>query len=221
MGVVLLVRHGQASFGADDYDVLSETGVEQSGFLGRALVAQGIAPQAVVHGAMKRQRDTATAMAEAGGWAVTPELDEGWNEFDHVAVVARGLDETGRAQLDDRRAFQRLFEEATSRWSGGEHDEEYDETWPAFLARTSEALGRAFAREGVTVVVSSGGPIAAVCASLVDPVAEPAAVPRLWNAFNTVTANASVTRILEGSTGRRLLSFNEHSHLPRQLVTYR
>ena len=49
----------------------------------------------------------------------------------------------------------------------------------------------------------------------------PDGVPRLWNAFNTVTANASVTRILEGSTGRRLLSFNEHSHLPRDLVTYR
>ena len=30
-----------------------------------------------------------------------------------------------------------------------------------------------------------------------------------------------VTRVLEGSTGRRLLSFNEHSHLPRELVTYR
>jgi broad specificity phosphatase PhoE len=221
MGVVLLVRHGQASFGADDYDVLSETGVEQSGFLGRALVAQGIAPRAVVHGAMRRQRDTALAMVEAGGWTLTPEPDEGWNEFDHVAVVAHGLDESRRAQLDDRRAFQRLFEEATSRWSGGQHDEEYDETWPAFLARTSQALDRAFAREGVTVVVSSGGPIAAVCASLVDPVAEPAAVPRLWDAFNTVTANASVTRILEGSTGRRLLSFNEHSHLPRPLVTYR
>jgi len=38
MGVVLLVRHGQASFGADDYDVLSETGIEQSRMLGRALV---------------------------------------------------------------------------------------------------------------------------------------------------------------------------------------
>ena len=59
MGLVLLVRHGQASFGADDYDVLSETGVEQSRFLGRALAAQGVAPRAVVHGAMRRQRDTA------------------------------------------------------------------------------------------------------------------------------------------------------------------
>jgi broad specificity phosphatase PhoE len=29
MGVLLLVRHGQASFGSDDYDVLSGHGFEQ------------------------------------------------------------------------------------------------------------------------------------------------------------------------------------------------
>jgi broad specificity phosphatase PhoE len=221
MGVVLLVRHGQASFGAADYDVLSETGVEQSRLLGRALVAQGVTPDVVVHGAMRRQRDTAAAMVEGGGWSVMPALDEGWNEFDHVAVVTRTTTTGAAAGSGDRRAFQELFETATARWSGGEHDEEYDESWPSFLGRVTGALDRAFARDGVTVVVSSGGPIAAVCATLVDPKATADEVPRLWNAFNTVNTNASVTRVLEGSTGRRLLSFNEHSHLPREFVTYR
>jgi broad specificity phosphatase PhoE len=219
MGLVLLVRHGQASFGAEDYDVLSETGREQSRVLGRTLAAQGVVPAAVVHGAMRRQRDTAEALLEGAGWAVEPELDEGWNEFDHVAVVARSAPEPA-ASLD-RRGFQRLFEDATARWSGGEHDQDYDESWPTFQARVSAALARAFARDGLTVAVSSGGPIAAVCAALVDPAAAPEQLPRLWNAFNTVTVNASVTRILDGSTGRRLLSFNEHSHLPRDLITYR
>lgn len=219
MGVVLVVRHGQASFGAEDYDVLSETGVEQSRILGRALAAQGVVPASVVHGAMRRQRDTALAMVEAAGWPLEPGLDRGWDEFDHVAVVAAGSP-SPVASLD-RRTFQRLFEEATERWCGGQHDEEYAEPWPAFRSRTSAALDRAVAAEGVTVAVSSGGPIAALCASLVDPGASDDQVPRLWNAFNTVLANASVTRVLEGSTGRRLLSFNEHSHLPRDLVTYR
>jgi broad specificity phosphatase PhoE len=221
MGVVLLIRHGQASFGAEDYDVLTEAGLEQSRVLGRALAGQGLSPSAVLHGAMKRQRDTAIAMVDGGGWSVTPELDEGWNEFDHVAVVARSLGDSDGVGRLDRAGFQRLFEEATARWSGGAHDEEYAESWPAFLGRATQALDRAFARDGITVVVSSGGPIAAVCAGLIDPSAGPEQVPRLWNAFNTVTANASVTRVLEGSTGRRLLSFNEHSHLPRELVTYR
>ncbi|HEX3930238.1 MAG TPA: histidine phosphatase family protein [Nocardioides sp.] len=219
MALVLLVRHGQASFGAEDYDVLSETGVEQSRRLGAALAVQGLTPGALVHGAMRRQRDTAAALAEGAGWALRPELDRGWDEFDHVAVVSRGL--AADADLTDRRTFQRVFERATARWSDGAHDADYDEPWPAFLGRVREVLGRALDREAVTVAVTSGGPIAAACAQLVDQDAATDVLPRLWSSFNTVLANASVTRVVQGSTGRRLLSFNEHSHLPRTLLTYR
>ena len=59
MGMVLLVRHGQASFGAEDYDVLSEAGVAQSKRLGAWLREAAVQPAALVHGAMRRQRDTA------------------------------------------------------------------------------------------------------------------------------------------------------------------
>jgi broad specificity phosphatase PhoE len=218
MGLVLLVRHGQASFGAADYDVLSETGVEQSRVLGGALAAAGLEVGAVVHGAMKRQRDTATAMAEAAGWDVVPSLDEGWNEFDHLAVVSRAAE--GLDGLD-RRGFQRVFEDATARWASGEHDNDYAEPWAGFVGRVGSALARACARDGVTVVASSGGPIAAACSMLVDRDASPAELGRLWASYNTVIANTSVTRVIEGSSGRRLLTFNEHSHLPRDLVTYR
>lgn len=219
MGLVLLVRHGQASFGAEDYDVLSEVGVAQSRRLGEWLAATGVAPAAVLHGAMRRQRDTATAMIDGAGWSLTPELDEGWNEFDHIGVISRSPELV--AELTDRRAFQRAFVEATARWSGGDHDDEYDETWTAFVARGRSALDRASVRDGVTVVVSSGGPIAVACAALVDPDASADELPRLWNSFNTVSANTGVTRVLNGSTGRRMLTFNEHSHLDRDLVTYR
>lgn len=222
MGLVLLVRHGQASFGADDYDVLSETGVAQSVRLGEALAAAGTEPGALVHGAMRRQRDTASAMAASAGWSVETEEDEGWNEFDHLGVVARGLEDAGEpADLSDRRTFQRAFELATARWSGGDHDDEYDEPWPAFVARVVAGLARAGDRDGITVVVSSGGPIALACAALVDPGAPAAELPRLWGSFNTVCANTGVTRVITGSTGRRLLTFNEHSHLARDQVTYR
>jgi len=221
MGVVLLIRHGQASFGADDYDVLSETGLQQSRLLGQALAAQEMVPGAVLHGRMRRQLDTAVAIADGAGWSVAPEVDEGWDEFDHLGVVAASLDRDDEVSSLDARGFQRLFEAATARWYGGDYDEEYAETWSSFVARVDGALDRACSRDGVTVVVSSGGPIALACALLVDPEAPADAVPRLWSAFNTVTLNAAVSRILVGSTGRRLLSFNEHSHLPRHLVTYR
>jgi len=220
MGMVLLVRHGQASFGAEDYDVLSETGIAQGRVLGRFLAEGGITPVAVVHGAMKRQRDTATAMAEAAGWPVVPTVEEGWNEFDHLAVVARAA-EAVSLDVGDRRAFQHSFEDATARWTSGQHDDEYDETWAEFAGRVRGALDRACAGDGVTLVATSGGPIAVACATLVDRDAGPTELGRLWASFNTVIANSSVTRVLEGSTGRRLLTFNEHAHLPRDLVTYR
>jgi broad specificity phosphatase PhoE len=219
--------------------------------LGRFLAGAGLSPAAVVHGEMKRQRDTAGAMVEAAGWSAVPTVDEGWNEFDHLAVVARaveaeemrGLDRLDRRKgvldrrkgvldrregvLDrregapDRRAFQQVFEEATARWTSGEHDAEYEESWAGFVGRVRAAFDRACDGEGVTVVSTSGGPIAAAAAMLVDHDASPAELGRLWAAFNTVIANTSVTRVIEGSTGRRLLTFNEHSHLPRDLVTYR
>jgi broad specificity phosphatase PhoE len=222
MGLVLLVRHGQASFGGADYDLLSETGVAQSKRLGAWLSEAGTEPDAVLSGAMRRQRDTARAVAESAGWSVTLDVDEGWNEFDHVGVVAHGFDASDpTADPADRRTFQRAFEAATGRWSGGGHDHEYDEPWPAFVDRVAGALQRVCERDGVTVVVSSGGPIAVACGLLVDPRATARELPRLWTAFNTVSANTGVTRVVVGSSGRRMLTFNEHSHLVRDQVTYR
>jgi broad specificity phosphatase PhoE len=218
MGVVLLVRHGQASFGADDYDVLSETGWAQGRLLGSWLAERGVVPTAVIHGGMRRQRDTALAMASAAGWDdVVPLVDPGWDEFDHVGLVAAYPDLPADLDLTDRRAFQRVFEEATVHWSAGEPGD-FTETYADFESRVVTALGRATEAAGAgatVVVVSSGGPIAVACGALVDPAA------RLWQRFNTVIVNSSVTRVVVGSTGARLLTFNEHPHLEGDHLTYR
>lgn len=232
MGVVLLVRHGQASFGADDYDVLSETGWEQSRLLGAWLAERKVVPDVILRGDMRRHRETAEGMLGGGAWDAPVEVDPGWNEFDHLGVVAAFVDATadvpatGAGMQDvDRREFQRIFELATARWTSGKHDADYPESYAAFVARVRGALDRACdaAGPGGTVVaVSSGGPIAAACAALVDPTAEdPTTVARLWGRFNTVTVNSSVTRVVVGSTGPRLLTFNEHPHLEGEHLTYR
>jgi broad specificity phosphatase PhoE len=228
MGVVLLVRHGQASFGTDDYDVLSETGWEQARLLGAWLAGRGVTPDVVVRGGMRRHRETAEGLAAGAGaagvtWPAGVEVDPGWDEFDHLGVIA-ALDEGVPAGELDRRAFQQAFERATARWSAGGHDADYPEPWPAFVARVGASLAGACAAAGpggTVVVVSSGGPIAAACAELVDPDADDAAYARLWSRFNTVTVNSSITRVVVGSTGRRLLTFNEHPHLEGDTLTYR
>ena len=62
MGTLYMIRHGQASFGSANYDLISETGVLQSRILAEYLLAVGLAPDALYSGAMERQKDTAGAM---------------------------------------------------------------------------------------------------------------------------------------------------------------
>ena len=227
MGQLLLVRHGQASFGADDYDVLSEIGWEQSRLLGRWLAERGVSPDAMVRGDMRRHRETVEGMLTGGGWSAATEVDSGWNEFDHLGVVASYPDlPTAAPGVElDRREFQRYFELATARWTSGDFDADYPEAYGAFVARVRSALtraGEAAGPGGTVVVVSSGGPIAAACATLVDPTcADATELARLWSRFNTVTVNSSVTRVVVGSTGPRMLTFNEHSHISGDHLTYR
>lgn len=223
MGVVLLVRHGQASFGADDYDVLSPVGWEQGRLLGAWLAEHGVAPTALVRGGMRRHRETLEAVVSGAGWEDAPEVlvDDAWDEFDHLGIVA-SHPEVGTA-LGDRKAFQRVFEEATARWTAGEG--EYDEPWTGFVARVRGALDRVAALAGsgrTVVVVTSGGVIGVLAAYLADPAdGDPAALARRWARLNAVTVNSSVTRLVVGSTGARVLTFNEHAHLEDEHLTYR
>ena len=149
-------------------------------------------------------------MVEAAGWPVVPALDEDWDEMDHLAVLdAQPKHFEGEP---DERQFQAWFERATARWLSGKHDGDYRESWSVFQERVLGALARV--GDDTTVVVTSGGPVAVVVSALLD---SPAAYPRLA----PVTVNAAFTRIVTGSRGRTLVSFNEHAHLPGDLLTYR
>ncbi len=221
MSVVLLVRHGQASWGAADYDVLSGTGEEQSRVLGAALAARGPRPDVVVRGAMRRHRQTADAALAGAGWDLPVTEDHGWDEFDHQQMLELHPSGVGEGEELTRAAFQRWFEQATRRWTGGEHAHEYDESFAAFGARVDDALRRTVAGLGASqtaVVFTSGGPVSWVATSLLGAGAE------VWTQLNPVTVNASVTKLVVGARGTTLVSFNDHSHLERPengLVTYR
>jgi broad specificity phosphatase PhoE len=208
VGQIVLVRHGQASYGAADYDVLSPLGERQAACTGELLA--DLRPDAVLHGAMKRQRRTAEVMADAAGWRAVPTLDDGWDEMDHLAVLdAQPKHFEGEP---DERQFQAWFERATARWLSGEHDGDYRESWPVFSERVLGALDRI--GDGTTVVATSGGPVAVVVATLLES-------PAAYRRIAPVTVNAAVTRLVTGSRGRTLVSFNEHTHLTGDLLTYR
>lgn len=217
VSVIYLVRHGQASFGTGDYDRLSPRGRDQSRALGTYLMRNGTFPTRIVSGGMKRQRQTAQGAIEAADWAATPDVDPGWDEFNASDLLNACPGDDPNAKTDSR-AFQQLLEKASARWASGEHDADYLETFPTFTRRVDAALDNVAGGLGSgqsAVVISSSGAIAWAAARLLD-----GGFPQ-WLALNRVTVNSGVTKIVSGSSGTTMVTFNDHGHLPRSWITYR
>lgn len=227
MGTLHLVRHGQASFGTDDYDRLSDLGGRQSTMLGTAWEAGGAVFTDAIAGSMKRHAQTAIAAIDASGLgalrqAQEPglpevsgyEIDDGWNEFDHLAI-AQAHDPD--AVQHDSKAFQATLNSALAAWREGGPG--FTEPYAEFRGRVMTAFTAACevaSRKGRRVLVfTSGGPIAMVVSHLVA--GDDSAFQRL----NDVVVNSAVSTVLVGSTGPRLLTFNDHGHLPASDVTFR
>ncbi|MDP1757609.1 MAG: histidine phosphatase family protein, partial [Pseudohongiella sp.] len=88
MSQLFLVRHGQASFGAANYDQLSALGYQQSAWLGEHFAELGVQFSRVVTGTLARQKQTAASILESSGQSVTIETDSGFNEFDFHTLVS-------------------------------------------------------------------------------------------------------------------------------------
>ncbi|WP_209326174.1 histidine phosphatase family protein [Brevibacterium renqingii] len=217
MGVLFLVRHGQASFGTDDYDRLSDLGKEQSRITGSHLGAQSVHPVRVVHGQMLRQRQTAAGVIEGLGLQLETDIDPGWNEFNAWELTG-ALGETDPRAKHDSKIFQTVLERGCARWASGDFDTEYGETFSEFTDRVDGALDKAFSTMSsgeATIVVSSAGAISWTAARLLGGGFDQ------WMAFNRVTINTGITKIITGRNGTSLISFNDHGHLPPADVTYR
>lgn len=206
MPVVLLVRHGQASFGAEDYDVLSDVGREQAAVVGAELSRRGLAGALLVSGTLRRQRDTATAL----GLGDALRVDGRWDEYDHLGLIERYR--PGATSDGSSRGLQVLLDAALGAWVG-----DPDGSWPAFRDGAAGALADVAAGGRDAVVVTSGGVVAAVAAPLLGLGAEGVV------ALNRVVANAAVTKVVVGRSGASLVSFNDHAHFEpdRRLLTYR
>lgn len=234
MGEIYLVRHGQASFGAEDYDQLSPLGEEQGRILGRWHAGLDLTIDGVALGGLKRHRQTAEAWAAQMARAPAPSLwtiDRGFDEYDHREMLLRAHPHVGDAaglkrwlaeSAPSRGAFQEIFRAAMARWMSGLHDGEYRESWPQFHGRCIGALEALAASAGAgkrLMVFTSGGPISAICQSLLD--LPPARVAEL----NWSLVNGGVTKLFYRPGRLSLSTLNNYSHLDRSgdaaLITYR
>jgi len=234
MSAIYLIRHGQASFAAQDYDLLSALGEAQARVLGESLVARKLRPDLIVCGRMRRHQQTATGCLQMMGLPPRWDEDAAWDEYDHNDVLG-GLDAQFRTHpgiaaalagyKDPRQGFQEIFAKAVARWTEGEYDADYKESWPAFSARVEAGLARLHARlerSQTALVFTSGGAISVAVRQLLGLPDQQAFQ------LNWTIANASITKLLSGASGLRLSTLNEHGHLEgllsdkgHKLITYR
>lgn len=236
MGSIYLIRHGQASFGADDYDVLSPTGVRQAQLLGDHLARLDIRLDRFVAGGLRRQQDTAHAVRErleAAGHALPAlTIDTAFDEFEADEVIRAHLPDLLQSEPEalhilrnageHRAEFQRLFSLMIGRWVSGEHEKDGLTSWQVFRERVELGLRRLLQTAGEKdriAVFTSGGTITALLQCLVGMPAIKA-FELNWQIVNT---SLSLLKFRKGEVS--LASFNSHAHLELlktpSLITYR
>lgn len=206
---VLLVRHGQASFGEADYDRLSDLGAAQARALGAHLRALGIAPARVLHGRLKRQKGTAEGVFD-GLAAPMPaaEIHPGLDEYEPGPILNAFRAATGAAAppRGDRKEHFRQLSAALLAWQRGEIAG--DEPWEDFSARVAASVHAACApTEGPVLVATSGGVIGEALRQALD------APPATWVKLHMQVKNAGFSLLMPGREGLSVASFNETPHL--------
>jgi broad specificity phosphatase PhoE len=223
MSSILLIRHGQASFGTHDYDRLSELGGRQSEVLGRHLQQLGHRFDAMYAGRLSRQQKTAAlARAQMPDAGLPPLLtDPAFDEYDadglFRAYLPRVLRENpelaaNAAQLLSNRAlFQQAFIAVTRCWLEGVPAEGQSiEPWEMFHLRVREGLARISAthgRDAQVAVFTSGGAIGVSVATALE------LTPARTLQVNWGVYNASITELKYRRSGPFLVGFNNITHL--------
>ncbi len=239
MSTLWVVRHGQASFLADNYDLLSALGERQAHLLGLHWVKESVALDQVYYGPAERQIRTGEIIrdvyAKAGlGWP-EPVIDPDLDEFPAEAVVRRFLPElmakhphlaaafaefqAATEILPKQRLFDRVLREVSSRWRAGEVQAPDIPSWEQFCHRVEAAVGRIRSnapKSSRVAVFTSGGPTAAT-ARVALQLSYEATLELTWS-----PRNASVSEFLFSPDRFSLSTFNSTAHLPdAPLLTYR
>ncbi|KJZ18437.1 histidine phosphatase family protein [Loktanella sp. S4079] len=203
MAELLIIRHGQASFGAANYDALSDLGKQQARIVGELLRASGWVPDRAISGTLDRQIDTLAAM----GFAVTPEQHSGFNEYDFQDLLnARTLTPSNTKDQPDRKTHFRLLRETVHAWMRDEIPDA-SESWAGFTERVEQARRFAIAGKAKrTVVVSSGGVIGQIVSRTLG-----GAVENMMT-LNLQIKNTAMTRFVYSDRGFYLHEFNSTPH---------
>jgi len=235
MSTLYLIRHGQASFGSDNYDQLSDLGRRQATVLGQYLRNNGIYLDAVYSGNLERQQDTARLALQAQPGEIEHRIDSRFNEIDNDAQLnyllphvlerddkLRTLVERG---LTDSKAYQKVIEAVFKYWVSPGCEDPKVQSWADYSGAARAAVSEVMHNEGsgrTVAIFSSGGTIATLVAQVLGLTGSD--VYKLYEPM----FNCSVSQLFYSGQKLSLSYFNDRSFLQvmgaqqgENLVTYR
>jgi broad specificity phosphatase PhoE len=239
MSLLSLVRHGQASFFAENYDQLSPLGEQQARLMGEYWVRRGVRIDEVYTGPRARQIETAALAGEAFArnglpWpepAILAELDEHQVDrliklaIEHVVGEHPHVEPLHAAYVaaesprDKHRTFQLMFEQVVMLWVEAKASADGVESWAQFRSRVKAGMERITAREGRGRNVAAFTSVGAITVALqlATGCADRAAFDMGWR-----VRNCSITDLIFTRNRLTLDGFNAYPHLDDPaLWTYR
>lgn len=236
MSELIFVRHGQASFGKESYDKLSEQGVEQVQILARHWQETGERFDCIYSGNLLRQQETANELLSlADNSPLEVIINSAFNEYnadplmriylrDHSA--RDGVEPLEDKHFKDERKFQQIIEAATLKWIRNEleprEQDEGFESWADFQNRVHSAIDEIIEKHSsnARVLVSTSGGVVATAMQRVLQFPDEQVIRTNW-----MVHNSSVTRVKYGQGKISLTQFNNLAHLEKSdlqhMITYR
>ena len=213
MGQLYLVRHGQASFGAQDYDNLSELGLLQSVRLGQYFAGRKLSFDTVITGSLRRHVQTWNGIAQGAGFSVTPVVWSELNEYDSEAVI-RAIHPHPLPKPDTPELYRhhfRLLRDGLTQWMNAVVSPKGMPSYPEFVQGVVDVLDHVRNKcTGNVLVVSSGGPISTSVGHLLGT------TPEATVELNFRIRNTSLTELNFNPKRHSLVTFNTLPHLDEE-----
>ena len=210
MGTLYLVRHGQASFGSDNYDQLSALGQRQCERLGAYFRSRGRRFDAAITGTLVRQTQSLDAIATGLGGAPEPLRLPGLNEYDSHAVIS-ALHPQPLAKPDSPERYRqhfRILREGLAAWMAGRTQPVGMPSYADFVAGVEAALDHVRGLgDAEVLMVSSGGPISTAVGRVLG------VAPEVTIDLNMRIRNSAVTEFHFNPKRHAVVTYNTLPHL--------
>ena len=235
MATIYLIRHGQASFGADDYDKLSELGCRQASVAGDYLAQCGINFDAIYSGNLLRQRETAQLATASQPEELELRIDPRFNEIENdeqlkylVPEVVKSnpaVQELIERGLSSSKDYQKVIAAVFNYWVSPQCTDSRIQSWQDYSQGVDQALHDVMVEQGAGKTVgifTSGGTIATIVAQVLGLTGE-----QTYRFYEPIF-NCSVSQLFYTGTRVSLSYFNDRSFLQvlgtqrsENLISYR